>query len=184
LEILDENLGENGGLRKSEAVDLLPNEEGRINSSLRMQYEAHVQVIRNQIGGLDTIRRELGLSQRKICQLLMVDPSAWTRWTKTTQLSSGIESAPPHIWRALQWYMILQQKIPGLTPEYFLGAREAAKMHQISEISEVRSELARHQAETAALHLKVKRLKSTLLLSLLLFGIPSIMSLWLLIRLK
>jgi hypothetical protein len=78
-------------------------EDSRINSSLRMQYEAHVQVIRNQIGHLDSVRAQLGLSQRKICQLLMVDPSAWTRWTKAAQSSTHLDSAPPHIWRALQW---------------------------------------------------------------------------------
>lgn len=82
----------------------------------RLHYEAQVQVIRRQIGGLEEIRGKLGLSQRKICQLLMVDPSAWTRWTK-----SGVDQAPPHIYRALQWYMSLQEKIPGLTPSYFLG---------------------------------------------------------------
>lgn len=179
-----EILSENNDLGKPETLNSMTNEEGRINSSLRMQYEAHVQVIRNQIGGLDAIRGQLGLSQRKICQLLMVDPSAWTRWTKASPAHSGLDSAPPHIWRALQWYMILQQKIPGLTPEYFLGAREAAKMHHISEISEVRTELARHQIETAALELKVKKLKTLLILSFFLFGIPSFLSLWLLIQLK
>lgn len=50
-----------------------------------------------------------------MAQLLMVDPSAWTRWTKSE------DQAPPHIWRALQWYMIVQEKVPGLTAQYFIG---------------------------------------------------------------
>src|SRR4051812_48315320 len=54
----------------------------RAKSSHRMHYEAQVEVIRRQLGDLKKIRQNLGLSQRKICQLLMVDPSAWTRWTK------------------------------------------------------------------------------------------------------
>lgn len=87
----------------------------KAKSSFRLHYEAQVEVIRKQIGDLEKIRENLGLSQRKICQLLMVDPSAWTRWTKKG------EKAPPHIYRALQWYMILQEKLPGLTPQYFVG---------------------------------------------------------------
>jgi transcriptional regulator with XRE-family HTH domain len=89
--------------------------EGRVKSSLRLQYEAQVRVIQGQIGSLEKIRSDLGLSQRKISQLLLVDPSAWTRWTRD-------EMAPPHVWRALQWYMTLKEKIPGLTPQYFLGS--------------------------------------------------------------
>lgn len=92
--------------------------EGRVKSSLRLQYEAQVRVVRGQIGDLEKIRTDLGLSQRKISQLLLVDPSAWTRWTR----DESNESAPPHIWRALQWYMTLKEKIPGLTPQYFLGS--------------------------------------------------------------
>lgn len=87
-------------------------------SSLRMSYEAEVRVIRRQIGSLEEVRLKLGLSARKMCQLLMVDPSSWSRWVRAP--SSELQ-APPHIWRALQWYMIVQEKIPGLTAEYFVG---------------------------------------------------------------
>lgn len=87
----------------------------RVKSSTRLQYEAQVRVIRQQIGGLEKVREDLGLSQRKMAQLLLVDPSAWTRWNRPG------EEAPPHIWRALQWYLTVREKIPGLTPQYFLG---------------------------------------------------------------
>lgn len=101
---------------------LLPNqtfiEPAKAKTSLRMTYEAQGQVIRKQIGELEEVREKLGLSARKISQLLLVDPSAWTRWTKTRDEKN---QAPPHIWRALQWYMMLQEKIPGLTPQYFIG---------------------------------------------------------------
>lgn len=86
----------------------------RAKTSLRMVYEAQAEVIRRQIGELDEVREKLGLNARKICQLLMVDPSAWNRWTRTGQ------TAPPHVWRALQWYMIVQEKLPGLTPQFFI----------------------------------------------------------------
>lgn len=86
----------------------------RVKTSNRMNYEAQVDVIRKQIGDLEAIRGKLNLSQRKMAQLLLVDPSAWSRWT-----TPG-ESAPPHIYRALQWYMTLQEQVPGLNAAYFL----------------------------------------------------------------
>jgi hypothetical protein len=74
----------------------------RARSSLRQRYEAVARVIEKRLGGLESVRESLGLSQRKMAQLLLVDPSAWTRWT------SG-DAAPPHIWRALAWYLALQE---------------------------------------------------------------------------
>ncbi len=147
-------------------IDVLPGSRPSpsVSTSLRLQYEAQVQVIKNQIGTLEVVRGTLGLSQRKMCQLLLVDPSAWTRWTKAA------DGAPPHIWRALQWYMTLQQKIPGLTPEYFLGAREAAKMRQISDIQGVKSDLLRYREEIDLLKQRVKFLRQGLFLSLSLLG--------------
>jgi transcriptional regulator with XRE-family HTH domain len=109
-------------LQTETAIDLesLPNEpllnlSIRAKTSHRMHYEAQVEVIKKQVGDLETVRSQLGLTQRKMAQLLMVDPSAWTRWTRQN------DQAPPHIFRALQWYMTLQEKIPGLTPQYFIG---------------------------------------------------------------
>src|SRR5262245_48633409 len=75
-------------------------------SSNRIRYEAEVLFLKRQNGDLEQIRQRLGLSRRKICQLLLVDPSAWTRWT-----SSGGE-APPHIYRALDWYLSMMEKDP------------------------------------------------------------------------
>jgi hypothetical protein len=89
----------------------------RVKTPERISYDAEVDVIRGQIGDLEDIRFRLGLSARKISQLLMVDPSAWTRWTKK------ITPPPPHIFRALQWYLALQEKNPGFTPQVFLSSR-------------------------------------------------------------
>lgn len=75
-------------------------------SANRLRYDAEIRVIRARLGGLEEMRAKLGLSRRKICQLLLVDPSAWTRWT-----SPGGE-APPHIYRALEWYILLTEKDP------------------------------------------------------------------------
>lgn len=109
----------------------VPLEEPRIKSSLRMHYEAQATIIDRQLGGLEGAREKLGLSQRKMAQLLMVDPSAWTRWAK------GVTPVPTLIWRALQWYMILQEKIPGLTPNYFLGGSPDFK--NVAAIKEMRN---------------------------------------------
>jgi hypothetical protein len=80
--------------------------ENRIKSSSRLAYEAEVLFLKKQNGELEVIRERLGLSRRKICQLLLVDPSAWTRWTQP-----GGE-APPHIYRALDWYLAGMEKDP------------------------------------------------------------------------
>ncbi len=96
----------------------------RAKSSLRMHYEAQSIVIERQLEGLEGVRSKLGLSQRKMSQLLMVDPSAWTRWNRPGNRPGN--RAPGVVWRALQWYMILQEKIPGLTPNYFLAAAPSA----------------------------------------------------------
>lgn len=121
----------------SHDYDLLSNSKAeRSKTSLRMHFEAQAEVIRKQIGGLEGARLKLGLSQRKIAQLLLVDPSAWTRWLRDES------KAPPHIFRSLQWYLALQEKIPGLTNEYFLGIglgqAESRKMQsRLVEIEEL-----------------------------------------------
>lgn len=71
----------------------------RTKTSQRLKYEAEIAVLKREIGGLEDLRIRLGFSRRKICQLLLVDPSAWTRWTSDGQ------DAPPHIYRALKWYL-------------------------------------------------------------------------------
>jgi hypothetical protein len=89
---------------------------GRANkTSLRLKYEAEKKVIEQQIGSLETVRHRLGLSRRKICQLLLVDPSAWSRWTRS------FTAAPPHIYRSLHWYTLLQEKDPALNHRLWLS---------------------------------------------------------------
>ena len=78
--------------------------------SLRMKYQAERGVIAKKLGNIEDIREELGLSKRKICQLLLVDPSSWTRWSKPE------EDAPPYIYRSLQWYLALIDKNPEWHP--------------------------------------------------------------------
>lgn len=82
---------------------------------LGMRYLAEVEIFIKKAGTLEEIRGKLGLSQRKICQLLLVDPSAWTRWTKPDQ------QAPPHIYRSLQWFLALQDKFPEFKDSFYLA---------------------------------------------------------------
>lgn len=89
----------------------------RKKTALRVKYEAESQVIINKLGHLEDIREKLGLSQRKMCQLLLVDPSTWSRWQKEP------EKVPPHVYRSLQWYLALIEKAPEWHPlNAYLGA--------------------------------------------------------------
>jgi transcriptional regulator with XRE-family HTH domain len=86
----------------------------KAKTSLRLRYEAEAQVILKKLGGLNGIRFELGLSQRKICQLLLVDPSSWSRWIHDES------KTPPHILRSLEWYMALMDKYPGFDINFWI----------------------------------------------------------------
>jgi transcriptional regulator with XRE-family HTH domain len=68
----------------------------------RIRYESEIAIVQKRFGTLEEMRQALGFSQRKMAELLMVDPSAWTRWTK-----GGDNSVPPYVYRALSWYMEL-----------------------------------------------------------------------------
>lgn len=124
----------------------------RVKSSLRLQYEAQVKVIRSQIGDLEKVRENLGLSQRKIAQLLLVDPSAWTRWTRTG------EEAPPHIWRSLQWYLSLQEKNPSISPAAFLFA--GARFPQEKALQKLEDEAKAHEDRVRQLESGLEAIKA------------------------
>lgn len=145
----------------------LPPKEGSLNgldigegapkakTSLRMLYEAKANLICRQLGGLLGVQRALGLSQRKLAQLLMVDPSTWNRWSKNE------EQIPPHIWRSLEWYLALQDKVPGLTPAHFTGV----SLEQLDERFDVlanelrQGQLAEEQSQSRQTHQKLSELE-------------------------
>ncbi len=95
----------------------------RAKTSLRLRYEAEARVALDRLGGLEAVRSQLGLSQRQISQLLLVDPSAWTRWTRRG------DPVPPHVVRALEWYLALEKKEPAWAEwrEQFLKRESALK---------------------------------------------------------
>lgn len=149
--------GSSEDLSKTQVFDAYSEEESdsvRAKSSLRLRYEAEVELIKKKLGGLEAIRETLGLSQRKMTQLLLVDPSAWTRWTR-----GPAEDAPPHIYRALQWYLAIQDKYPALDVNFWLAnvsrqadhignERRDQKLEQVTEeIERLRREIERLKAE-------------------------------------
>lgn len=152
----DEGVG--GTLGVENSVEMHENTPSpRARSSLRQRYEAEARVIERRIGGLEQAREMLGLSQRKMAQLLLVDPSAWTRWTQSEQ------GAPPHVWRALAWYLALQEKYPALDAAFWLQgvARSTgpALDERISKnISENADEIRAAKLHTRALEIKIQEL--------------------------
>jgi len=84
-------------------------------ATLREKYLQEKERILNEIGSLDQVLQTLGLSQRRACQLLLVDPSAWTRWSKT--------GAPPHIYQALSWLLQLKKLNPEAVAPTDIGTR-------------------------------------------------------------
>lgn len=82
----------------------------------RGRYELVVRAIREKHGGLEDMRARLGFTQKQMSELLLVDPSAWTRWVRDG------ESAPAHIYQALAWY--LESRGVGATAASAAGATD------------------------------------------------------------
>jgi hypothetical protein len=105
----------------------------------RERYLLERDRIKNEIGGLDQIRESLGLSQRRACQLLLVDPSAWTRWNKS--------EAPPHIYQALRWLVQLKKVNPSVVGPSDLSTRidfvQSSTQSKISQLEQNLSMLER-----------------------------------------
>ncbi|PIU01325.1 MAG: hypothetical protein COT74_02150 [Bdellovibrionales bacterium CG10_big_fil_rev_8_21_14_0_10_45_34] len=79
----------------------------------RVEYQAEIDWIKKKHGNLEEIRAKLAMSKRQVSRLLLVDPSAWSRWVKAG------DNAPPHVYRMLDWYLRLEEKDPMLTKMEF-----------------------------------------------------------------
>lgn len=134
--------------------------DSRPKSSLRVKYETEVESIKSSSGDLESIRRKLGLSKRKMAQLLLVDPSAWTRWTA----KKG--EAPPHIYRALQWYLLLQDKHPEYRSSLWLNSVATPQIsgHELENIKKTLISGARGELSAKADQIINTRLSSHKLL--------------------
>ena len=101
----------------------------------RDRYLLERQRIQEEIGDLNQILRTLGINQRRACQLLLVDPSAWTRWNKT--------EAPPHVYQALRWLIRLKKTQPEvLGPVDFGGRLDQMQTKTQAKIGELEKGLA------------------------------------------
>lgn len=123
---IERNADESLGQRALDYLDGVP----KVKSPLRMQYAAETKVFRDQSGGLENIRQKLGFSRRKMCQLLLVDPSAWTRWMKDES------KVPPHIYRSLEWFLALNEKAitnPDLAAVFLARYKSVEKRSASSE---------------------------------------------------
>jgi hypothetical protein len=109
----------------------------RAKTSQRLKYEAETQVFKREMGGLEQVRIKLGLSKRKICQLLLVDPSAWSRWTTEDA------DAPPHIYRSLKWYLD--------SKSFQMGQVEATLTKVLTENADLKSNVKTLQKQTRIL---------------------------------
>lgn len=118
---------------------------GRAKSSLRLKYEVEAELLKRKLGDLEAIRSELGLTKRKICQLLLVDPSAWTRWTQ------GTSEPPPHIYRMLQWYLAVNDKYPALDVNFWLQNIAREKPVSSGEVEMLHQRVSALKAEIAEL---------------------------------
>lgn len=137
-------------------------------SSLRMRYQAEAAIIQKKLGNLEDIRAELGLSKRKMAQLLLVDPSAWTRWTRNSP-----DGAPPHIFRSLQWYMALIEKHPEWHPQNsfnrLMRADAARNLASTKRVDQLEGELAQLRRQLG--QLKKKLIYLVIVSALLLSGV-------------
>ncbi len=111
------------------------------------QYKLEKERIKYEIGDLEQIRLSLGYSQRRMCQLLLVDPSAWTRWTKS------LSGAPPHIYQALKWLVELKK----VNPEAAVPTNLAKRLDFVQASTESRFKSLDYDFE-AALKLQENRL--------------------------
>lgn len=113
-------------------------------------YFAEKELIKKEIGTIEEIRQQLGLSRRKLCQLLLVDPSSWTKWTK------GEQDAPAYIYRSLQWALAILDKYPETHPLALQLLREkSGKTEEINKKFE--SKLQLHKSILFDLNTKVEK---------------------------
>lgn len=148
----------------------------RLKTALRLKYEAEVRAFKNRFLGIENVRKTLGFSQRKMCQLLMVDPSAWSRWLKDEA------KVPPHIYRALEWMLLAQDKNPDLIRVMSAGLMSSGGTKGVSEeaIRPLKERIQQLEGEIE--QMKSKNLASSAKFMVLLIGLFALALLVILIK--
>jgi len=105
MEIIDATTQPSEADQKKQDVEI--NSRGLTSRDFNLKTAA---LIKSQIGDIEGVRKSLGLSQRKMCQLLLIDPSTWSRWV------NGKTEPPPYVYRMLQWGLAVMEKYPETHP--------------------------------------------------------------------
>lgn len=91
---------------------------------------------------LEEIKNHLALSGRQICLLLKMDPSAWSRWSKS-------ESVPKHVYQALVWYVQLIYQSPQVHAPYNLEKKIKSQARESDmRLSSLKKEIERLKNQT------------------------------------
>ena len=96
--------------KKQEDVSTNFEDTDKNTLSARERNELAASLIKKQIGDLEQVRALLGLNKKRMCELLLIDPSTWTRWT------TGKTEPPPWLYRSLQWGVAVMDKYPEFHP--------------------------------------------------------------------
>ncbi len=126
--------------------------ESTENAYLGPYSEERKQVIQ-EIGDIETIRKTLGLSRRKICKLLLVDPSSWTRWSKEGS------DAPAYIYRSLQWCLAIMEKYPEAHP--IVRSLSYEKENKVEALSrKIEDRIGLHKSIVFDVQMEVNQMKA------------------------
>lgn len=148
----------------------------RPKTALRLKYEAEVRAFKVRYISIENVRKTLGFSRRKMCQLLMVDPSAWSRWMKDET------KIPPHIYRALEWLILAEEKNPDLIRVMGAGLMSASPAKGVSDGAVLELNARIQQLEGEIEQLKTKNLASAAKFMVLLIGLFALALLVILIK--
>lgn len=121
--------------------------------NLREQYELERDRLVHEFGGLEDMRMTIGLNRRRLCRLLLVDPSAWTRWCR--------DGAPPHIYRALAWLIELRNLRPSVVQPNDLSSRidvvQASTQEKLKDIERQMEQLERKLTLTQVVYSRAQQ---------------------------
>lgn len=148
----------------------------RPKTALRLKYEAEVRAFKNRYFSIENVRKTLGFSRRKMCQLLMVDPSAWSRWMKDES------RIPPHIYRSIEWLILAEEKNPDLIRVMGAGLMSATPSKGASDEAVLALNTRIQQLEGEIEQLKTKNLASAAKFMVLLIGLFALALLVILIK--
>ena len=92
--------------------------------------------LKTELGNLDDIRGHLGLNKKEMAELLLVDPSAWSRWSKNES------KVPLHVWRSLDWYLRLKDTEVSTSEEPMQSAQiEELRAEVMEKLAEMRDSI-------------------------------------------